>query len=314
MKLRLLPVLLPLLLLGQRVSAQGEKPFITAGDSLLAIDRPQKALDQFNKAVEKFPSAATYSARARAWYYMDRLDRFLLDVDKALKLDSLHVEANYQRALYALRSEDNVLADQLATRALDHGAKAPMRSNLLLIRGQARAALKRNQPAINDLREGLGDRTDDLNALKTLARLYDAVGDHASSLGVLEKLCAVEADEIGNWTNRGYELAELGRYEDALAVYDHALAMDRDEPTALSNRAYALLQLGREAEAMTDVERSLKAYPANPYALRTRAILRLRKGERDKACSDLSLAKILGDIPQVEELIKEHCDGGTQRR
>ncbi|HEX2618445.1 MAG TPA: tetratricopeptide repeat protein [Flavobacteriales bacterium] len=313
MKLRSLPLLLSALLLGPAVVAQSEKAFIAAGDSLLAIDRPQKAMAQFDKAVEQFPSANSFSARARGWYVMDRLDRFLLDVDHALKLDSLHIEANYQRAVYAFRSEDNYLTEQLSDRALDHGAATPLREKLLILRGEARAAMKKNALAITDLREGLGDRTDDLAALKTLARLYDASGDHAASLGVLEKLCAVEAEEIGNWTNRGYELAELGRYEEALQVYEQALSMDKDEPTALSNRAYALLQLGREAEALTDVERSLKAYPANPYALRTRALLRLRKGERDKACSDLSLAKILGDVPQVDELIKEHCDGGTQR-
>ncbi|MFT3885882.1 MAG: tetratricopeptide repeat protein [Flavobacteriales bacterium] len=312
MALRILPALLSLLLLGP-VQAQEDRQWIAAGDSLLAIDRPQKAIAFFDKAVAKYPTANSYSARARGWYLMDRMDRYLQDVDKALKLDSLHIEANYQRAVYALRGEDNTAADRFASRALDHGARAPLRSKLLVVRGEARAALKRNAPAIADLQEGLGDRTDDLPALKTLARLQDAVGDHAASLAVLEKLCSVEPREIGNWTNRGYELAELGRYEEALKVYEQALALDKDEPTVLSNRAYALLQLGREAEALSDVERSLKAYPANPYALRTRAIIRLRKGERDKACADLSLAKILGEVPRVDELIKEHCDGGTPR-
>ena len=97
-------------------------------------------------------------------------------------------------------------------------------------------------------------------------------------------------------------------------MFDHALILDKDEPVARSNRAYCLLKLGREQEAMTDVERSLKAYPANPWALRTRALLYLNKGEREKACSDLSLAKILGDVPEVDKLVQEHCGGTTSPR
>ncbi|HRF82584.1 MAG TPA: hypothetical protein PL070_21160, partial [Flavobacteriales bacterium] len=91
--------------------------------------------------------------------------------------------------------------------------------------------------------------------------------------------------------------------------------MDKDEPVALSNRAYVRMKMGKDAEAWNDVERSLRFYPSNPFALRTRAMLRLRKGDRAKACDDLTLAKALGGVPEVEQLIKENCDtSGQQRR
>ena len=91
-------------------------------------------------------------------------------------------------------------------------------------------------------------------------------------------------------------------------MIEQALALDKDEPVALSNRAYVNLMLEKEKEAWSDVERSLRAYPANPFALRTRAMLRIRKGERAKACEDLTLAKALGGVPEVERLVKENCD------
>lgn len=307
-------VLAALAVLGMHAQGQDAARLIAMGDSLLAADRTQKALDKFNAAVQLAPTATSYAARARAWSAMDRMDRYLMDVDRALKLDSLHVEANYQRATYALRVEDYHLADRAATRALDNGAMDPFRRKLLVLRGEARAELKQDLPAINDLQQGLGDRTNDLTAMKTLARLYDGTGQHALSLAVLEKLCALEPGDIGNWTNRGYELTELGRYDEALIVLAQALVLDKDEPTALSNRAYTLLKLDRDAEALSDVERSLRSYPANPFALRTRALLRLRKGEREKACDDLSLAKILGGVSDVDALIKEHCAGGRTKR
>jgi tetratricopeptide (TPR) repeat protein len=295
-------------------SAQDADRCIALGDSLLLIDRPQKAVDQFDAAIKLRPDAGSYSARARAWYAMERMDRFLLDVEKALQLDSTYVEANYQRALYAFRSEDWSHTERLCTRALNHKPDAAMLARVLVLRGEARAEQKKVPGAIEDLKAGLGSSSDDHEALRTLARLYDAIGDHAAALGVLETLCALEPDNIGHWTNRAFELNALGRHEEALKMCEQALSMDKDEPVALSNRAYTLLKLGRDNDAMADIERSLKSYPANPYALRTRAVLLLHKGERDKACADLSLAKILGDVPEVDELLKEHCGGTSAPR
>ena len=301
--------------------AQPASPFgpaaawlVVEGDSLLRLDKPQKAVDKYTQAIDMEPSAGNYSARAKAWYRMERMDRFLMDTEKALKLDSTHAEANYQRAVYAFRSEDFRLTDRLSTRSLDHGAKGTLREQALVLRGEARAELKRHKEAVTDLKAGLGDRTEDLVAMKTLARMHDALGDHAASLAVLEKLCTVEAGDIGNWTNRGFELTALGRYEEALSIYGKALTLDKDEPTALSDRAYALMKLGRNQDALTDVERSLKSYPSNAFALRTRAMLRLAKGERDKACADLHLAHVIGGVPEVDQLLEKNCGGIQPRR
>ena len=112
-------VLAALAVLGMHAQGQDAARLIAMGDSLLAADRTLKALDKFNAAVQLAPTATSYAARARAWSAMDRMDRYLMDVDRALKLDSLHVEANYQRAAYALRVEDYHLADRAATRALE---------------------------------------------------------------------------------------------------------------------------------------------------------------------------------------------------
>ena len=313
-------LVLPVLLLATGVAAvpaaghaQSVARLIAQGDSLLAIDRPQKAVDKFTQAIDQEPTAINYSARARAWYQMDRMDRYLLDVDKALKLDPKLAPANLQRAVYALRGEDFHNADAYATTCIAH-ATGETKRQAMVIRGQARAELKMHAEAVTDLREGLGDRVDDLPALKAFARALDATGDHAGSLAVLEKLCAADPYDIGNWTNRGYELAALGRHADALVIYNAALALDKDEPTVLSNRAHSYLELGRADEAFADVERSLKSYPGNPFALRTRGILLVRKGQMEKACLDLQLARIIGGVLDIDELIEKHCSGSSPKR
>lgn len=301
------------LALSTQLVAQDADRCIALGDSLLALDRPQKAVEQYESAIKLRPDAHSYSARARAWFYQDRMDRFVMDTDKALQLDSLYPEANYQRALYANRAEDHRTAERLLTRGLP-GATGKLHDQMLVLRGEVRAELKKTVPAIEDLKAGIGDRSDDHEAMRTLARLYDANGQYEEALAVLVTLCTAEPENIGHWTNRGYELMALQRYAEALSMFEHALMLDKDEPVARSNRAYCLMKLGRAQEAMADVEQSLKAYPANPYALRTRALLYLAKGEREKACNDLSLAKILGAVPEVDQLMQEHCGGTTAPR
>ncbi len=296
------------------VFGQEARLLILRGDSLLREEKPQRALEQFDQAVKLDPSANSFLARARAWYMLDRMDHFIQDVEQALRKDSTSANAHYQRSVYALRSEDMQTAERHATRAIELATLPLLKAQAQVLRGEVRSELKHYAAAIQDLEAGIGGTPSDAEALKVLARLYDQEGRHADALGVLEKLCALEPGQVGHWSNRGYELTMLGRNDEAMQMIEEALSIDKDEPVALSNRAFVNMAMGKDAEAWSDVERSLRSYPANPFALRTRALLRLRKGDGAKACEDLTLAKALGGVPDVEKLIKENCDTSAAPR
>lgn len=280
---------------------------LALGDSLMRVDKPQRALVEYERALKLQPSAATYLARAKAWNALDRADRFLLDVEQVLRLDSTSATAHYLRADYAMRGGDMQRVIHHASRCLEYSSDQVERQKALVLRGEARVELKQYPGAILDLEQGLGPTSTDTDALASLARLYDGVGRHADALAILERLCELEPRSVGHWSNRSFELIMLERYDEAMNAVEHALALDKDEPIALSNRAYIHFKQGRLKEAWSDVERSLRSYPANPYALRTRGVLRLQAGDVEKACDDLTLAKVLGEIPEVDQLVKEHC-------
>ncbi|MBL7980710.1 MAG: tetratricopeptide repeat protein [Flavobacteriales bacterium] len=296
------------------LAAQDVRVLLAKGDSLLELGKPQRSMDYYDQAVALGENAAAYAGRAKAWYTMERMDKFVLDVEKALKLDSTLAEAHYQRGLYAMRANDPEKAEYHAGKAAAHSTNGKLTAQAYLLRGEARADLGRAAPAIDDLERGLKGGMDDLEAMRTLARLYDSAGRHADALAVLERLCDIQPTDVGNWSNRAYELIMLDRTEEALPVIERALLIDKDEPVALANRAYIHLKMGKEQEAWSDVERSLRSYPANPHALRTRAMLRLRKGEREKACEDLTLSRALGGAPEVDLLIKEHCASAPNQK
>ncbi|MBK7945970.1 MAG: tetratricopeptide repeat protein [Flavobacteriales bacterium] len=295
-------------------SAQSVSVLMVRGDSLMDAGRPQKALDVFEQAVKKEATAATLLGRARAYEALNRNDRFLLDIDRALKLDSTSGEAHYQRAMYALRVTDTPKAEYHVSKAIDLLRGERARARALNVRGEVRAEDRRYGDAIPDFERAMGYGLEEVQPMRTLARLYDNEGRYADALRVLERLCDMEPNELGHWSNRGYELAMLERYDESLSALERALAYDKDEPIALSNRAFTYLKMGKNEEAWAYVERSIKNYPSNAYALRTRAVLRLQKGEREKACYDLTVAKALANIPDVDQLMQQHCAGVKPKR
>jgi tetratricopeptide (TPR) repeat protein len=310
---RLLSALLASMVLSN-TQGQTVERLISSGDSLLALGKPHRAVELMDKALANGPDARALLIRSKAYQQLDRIDRSLLDVEWSLRLDSTLAEAHYLRGVYALRGNEYERAEVAGTKAISYAENDQLRDKAYTLRGEARAELKRYGPAIEDLERGSSGAYSEPEALRTLARLLDLTGRHEGSLNVLERLCEMEPADVGHWTNRGFELIMLGRYQEAMSAVETALSLDKDEPVALSNRAYIQLKMGREKEAWQDVERSLRSYPSNPYALRTRALLRLKKGERAKACEDLSLAKALGDVQEVNTLIKEHCASEKARK
>ncbi len=279
----------------------------------MVLKKPQRALEKFEAAIKKEQSPRTYLARARAYQQMQRMDRFLLDVEKVLRMDSLSGEAHFLRAQYAAKANDPEKVEAHATKAIRLGSDGDMRREARLMRGTARAEINDVTGAIEDLENVMAAGNEEIEVLKVTARMYDAAGRHEDALRLLVRLCDLEPAQMGNWSNRAFELTMLGRYDEAMPMIEKALEYDPDEPVALSNRAYIRYRTGKRQEARTDVERSLRSYPMNPYALRTRALIRLADGDQKRACEDLALARAIGGVAEVEQLVIEHC-GGTPPR
>ncbi|MFN3876353.1 MAG: tetratricopeptide repeat protein, partial [Flavobacteriales bacterium] len=113
-------LVLPALLAGMGLNAQSVMELLIRGDSLLDADKPQRALEVFDQAVKKEASVNTLLSRARAYYKLERWERFVQDIDRALRLDSTNGEAHYQRGIYSLRGNDSDRAEFHGARAIQH--------------------------------------------------------------------------------------------------------------------------------------------------------------------------------------------------
>lgn len=292
---------------GQGVQAGGK--LIAQGDSLLSIGKALKSVEYFEKAIESGARADGYSGRAKAWYQLDRMDRFILDVETALDLNRSHPYAHYQRALYAMRSRDWSLAKTSCDRALAGWTIDDEKDEVLICRGEALLKLGKVEAAINDLSEGVSLGSTDHEAMRILAMLYHDIDMHQAAIEVLKKLLELDESDATDRVNLGFEMASLGKHRDAIVEYERALQEERNNAIALSNYGYSLFKLGKNDEAYDFVKRSLRSVPNNPFALRTRALIRLAAGDKEKACKDLYSAKLGANMKEVDKLIDQHCVG-----
>ena len=296
----------------QFIQAQEAGPWIQKGDSLLSAGQSRKAIASYTTAIElDRRSVSAYEGRARAYLDLEQLDRFVLDVDQVLRMDTASFQGHLLKATYAIRGEDLNTAEHHAARAIAFAPDDKGRGEALLISGMAKAVYKDPGPAILDLEAGLASGADQLEARAVLARLYDTAGRHAEALDLLEDLCEAEPKNIAHWSNRGYELYKLKRYDEALDILAQALRIDKDEPVTLNNQAQVLLAKGSYKEAMRAVEHSLRSAPAHAHALKTRALIHFQLGEKEKGCADLADARTIGGIADLIQLIESHCPPGS---
>ncbi|HYU32952.1 MAG TPA: tetratricopeptide repeat protein [Thermoanaerobaculia bacterium] len=93
------------------------------------------------------------------------------------------------------------------------------------------------------------------------------------------------------WNNRGYDLAERGRWEEAIPYYRRALALDPQHTLAWSNLGNALLETGHPVEALNCQERALALDPTFALGWANKAVVLAGLGRREEAlpCYDQAL-------------------------
>jgi protein O-GlcNAc transferase len=92
------------------------------------------------------------------------------------------------------------------------------------------------------------------------------------ALELIGKVIKIQPDYAAAWSNRGYALNDLKRYEEALTSYERAIEIQPDYAEAWSNRGYVLNDLKRHEEALTSYERAIEIQPDYAEAWNNRGV------------------------------------------
>lgn len=181
-------------------------------------------------------------------------------IDRALKVNPVHVDAQFDRATAledlerhteALRSYELVLALK------------PNFTDALFRRGNVLRQLGRQMEALDCYRRVIMAQPGNAeawfrqgNTLHDLERLPEA-------LQCYQRALEHKPDYPEALFNLANTLKDLDRFDDALDTYDRALAIEPDFAEAVANRAYVLYAMYRMDEALAGYDRALALNPGH---------------------------------------------------
>ena len=219
--------------------------------------------------------AAARRADSAQVYY-----RFALELDPDLR-------ESYKGLVKALRSEDRL---QSAVVVLDQALRRwPQDQLMLLLRGDALAALGREEEAVASYRRAGKEERDiwpRLGAEALRRQGWTRALDHFGR--------ALEFSEAAiAYNGRGTALLELGQIEAALAAFRRAARLEPERATAYANIGRAFLRYGRAVEAAAAMEKacSLEPETGRLQALWGQALERMGKTEAAAAAYKRAIAR-----------------------
>jgi len=167
--------------------------------------------------IDKSPrKARAYNSRGLIYINRGDYTRALVDLDKALSLDSLFLDSYLNRGTaYALKGE--------------------------------------RDRALRDFNRGAEIDSLDLRPLTNRANLYMDLGQYDEALNNLNRSLALQSNNAIIYLNRGLVYYRIGDFQKALQDYDHALRLNPGLVEGYYNRALAYHKMGRNDLAQQDV-------------------------------------------------------------
>jgi len=190
-------------------------------------------------------------------------------IDKALKINPTHVDAQFDRATAledveryteALRSYDLVLA-----------LKSDF-TEALYRRGNVLRAMRRHMEALDCYKRVLAAQPDHAQAWLKQGNSLNDLGRLSEALTCYEKAVEVAPEYPEALFNLANTLKEFDRIDEAMAIYDKVLEIEPDFAEAIANRAYLLAGKYRLEEALAGYDRAIELLPDYPDMAYNRAV------------------------------------------
>jgi Flp pilus assembly protein TadD len=151
--------------------------------------------------------------------------------------------------------------------------------------------------ALTESRRALYDAPEDMESLRTIARLGPLTGQSELAVLALEQLGRVNPEEASPLVQQARLLVSLSRFAEAIRVGEDALSRDPEDPEAYQVLGRAWLASGHLSEAILRFQQAVHLAPENGYALNNLGLAWLRANENARAAE--VLARAAGLLPHV---------------
>lgn len=185
---------------------------------------------------------------------------------------------------------------------------SPLRSNSEIQASLTLESLGRTEDAVKQMRELVGERPKDLEALVALGNLETSRKDYAAAADVFSRAVAlVEKPDVSNWSlfyRRGIAWERLKEWPKAEADFKKALDLYPDQPMVLNYLGYSWVDRGLNLEeAFKMLRRAVDLRPNDGYIVDSLGWAHFKLGRYDEAMKELERAI---ELKPSDPVINDH--------
>ena len=263
-----------------------KKPSTTSQSETSILTTGNPAVDNLSKEIQKNPSdSELYYQRAVAFANMEAYDNAIIDMQSAMKIDSLQPKYYVHLAdvfMTYYRSKQAVATLRIASQ------RFPTNIPLLLKYSELLITLSQNQKAVQTLNKILEQDNENADAYFLLGLLMQTEGDLKRAQSAFKKVVEIDPEITDAYILLG-ELYEKENPELALQYLENAITVSPNNVNSLHSKAFFLQNNKKITEAL-EIYRQINIVDPNyAPAFLNAGILYLEKYQFDQAYEQFNI-------------------------
>ena len=277
----------------------------------LGDDKPKKAYSTAQKGIKDHPNShELHLLMGRASERLGNLDDAFTSYTQAINIKPDFANAYMKRGSVYVKIKDinNCIADYSS--AIKYAESDSLKYWAMSNRGTCYHYNQQLDLALKDQREVFMSDSMDIFNINNYATILDYFDPH-EAIRQLKRMIEIDPEFMGSYVNLGFQLGELGEYDEAEKYLRMGLEKVPEDAYMLNNLGYSLFKQGKYDEAINTINKSIKMNSSNSFAYRNLGLIYLELKNMEEACNNLSLSlsygfsKLYGD--EVKKLHAEHC-------
>ncbi len=198
-------------------------PYNNLGHYLRRQNQPERALENYNKAIQLEPGKAQpYNNRGKIYFDRAEIDKALADYSKCIELEPNHVNALANRgAAFGMKQDwDAALIDLNMALELE-----PFHSNALSNRAFVWFQMQEYEKSVEDFNSYLAMKPNDADVVNTIGLCYFRLGNNDKALEEFNRSIRIDASKGAYFLNRSLVLNALGDKANALQDAERAIQL-----------------------------------------------------------------------------------------
>ncbi|NEQ67167.1 MAG: tetratricopeptide repeat protein [Symploca sp. SIO2D2] len=262
--------------------------FFRCGNSYGSMEQYDKALQQFNRAIELEPKYfEAIAERGMIYRWMKRYEEALQDFNLALELDPKDDWAITNRGVTYGIMERYEEALQDFNRALELDPKS---DEAIAQRGVTYGIMERYEEALQDFNRALELDPKSDEAIANRGTAYMLMERYEEALQDFDRAIELNPKSDEAIAQRGATYILMERYEKALQDFNQAIELNPKSDEVIANRGFTYILMACYEEALKDFNQAIELNPKYDWAIAQRGVTYQRMERYEEALKDFNRA------------------------